>query len=577
MTLALRPQIRTSRSGTRVAAAPRPAPTALTPAPPAATTPFSSLVRGIRWATLVAGLAVVAARGPRSVDVVAWGAVLLGFAVVAQLRSPAPRPDGAAATSLPVILEAGLSVSAVVSTGYWASPFVFSLLTPVVMAGFGRGFGLAARVAGIISVLVAVPGHLTVAGLSSQSFQVSGQWVTELLLVALLAGYSRRLFGEAEERHSMALDRMTQLTEANELLVSLHRVAQSLPASLNLDQVVTATVSRLRGLVDCDVMALFLRDDATGRWVVAAAEGAVVQGAVEDDQLPPALRAAAASSVASLVVSLAAGEGIGDELTSRSGLYAPLRARGALVGLVAVEHHQPGRYGRRELRLLDGFVEPAALAVDNARWFGRLRTIGADEERNRIARDMHDSVGQSLAYLGFKLDRMLALADDEPLRKELDSARTEVRAVLREVRDTLTDLRTDVSDGRSLVETLESFLERVQARADVEVTFGHEETGDRLPLVQERELWRIAQEAITNVERHGRAAHLRVHWRSDGRNAVLAVADDGQGFDPDRAGRADSYGITGMRERADAVGARLSIESEPFVGTLVECRLEAGP
>jgi len=542
---------------------------------PGGSGPFSSLVRSIRWATLVVGLAVVAARGPRSGDVLAWGAVLLGFAAVAHVRASSPAVDRQVATDtvLHLVLEAGLVVSAVVSTGYWASPFVFSLVTPVVMAGFGRGFGTAVRVAGATSALVAVPGHLAVAGLSYESLQVSGQWVTELLLVALLAGYSRRLFGEVEERHSLALDRMAQLTEANELLVSLHRVAQGLPASLNLDQVIAAAMARMRGLVDCDVAAVLVRDD-TGRWAVAACEGALLPDAASDDGLPPALRAAASGTVASLVVSLGAGEGIGTELTSGSGVYAPLRARDVLVGLVAVEHHQPGRYGRRELRLLDGFVEPAALAIDNARWFRRLRTMGADEERNRIAREMHDRVGQSLAYLGFELDRVAVLAGDEPLRTQLDSVRAEVRVVLGEVRDALCDLRTDVSDEHSLVETLGSFLERVGARADFEVAFHHDDSGPRLPPVQERELWRIAQEAIANVERHARAANLRVHWRRDGRDAVLAVADDGQGFDRNRDGRADSYGITGMRERANAIGARLSIESEPFVGTLVECRLE---
>lgn len=509
----------------------------------------------------------------------ASGAVLLAVAAARQWR-PAPlgsAREAAATSSAHVIIEAALVVGVVAGTGYWGSPFALSLLTPVVMAGFGRGFGFAGRVAGAISVLVAVPGHLAVAGLSYQSFQVTGQWVVELLLVALLAGYSRRLFGEAQERHSLALDRMTQLTEANDLLVSLHRVAQTLPASLNLDQVIASTVSRMRSLVDCDAIAVLLHDDASGRWLRGAAEGLVVQAAWDDDRLPPALQTAARSSVASLVVSLATGEGLGDELTSRSGLYAPLRARGALVGLVAIEHHEPGRYGRRELRLLDGFIEPAALAIDNARWFGRLRSMGADEERNRIARDMHDSVGQSLAYLGFKLDRIAPMAEGQPLRDELEALRAEVRGVLGQVRDTLSDLRTDVSDHRSLVETLEAFLERVQARADFEVTFRHHDTGGRLPLVRERELWRIAQEAITNVERHARATHLRVHWRHDGRGAVLAVADDGRGFDPDDAGRPDSYGITGMRERADAIDARLCIETEPFVGTLVECRLEVTP
>ena len=328
--------------------------------------------------------------------------------------------------------------------------------------------------------------------------------------MAVLAGYARRLFGEAEQRHSQALDRVSQLAEANDLLVSLHRVAQSLPASLNLDQVAKSTIERLRSLIDCDVTALLLRDDVTGRWIVAASEGAVSSRPLADETLPTPLRAATSSSVASLVVSLAPGEGFGPTLVSRSGLYAPLRARGALVGLIALEHHDPGRYGRRELQLLDGFIDSAALAIDNARWFARLRGMGADEERTRIARDMHDRIGQSLAYVAFELDRMTGQAE-EPLKASLDGLRTEVRSVLGEVRDTLSDLRAEVSDQRGLVDTLEAYLERVAARTDILVDFRHD-SPERLPLVQERELWRIAQEAITNVERHARANHIRVRW-----------------------------------------------------------------
>ena len=386
------------------------------------------------------------------------------------------------------------------------------------------------------------------------------------------AGHTRRIFGEAEQRHSQALDRMSQLSEANELLVSLHRVAQSLPASLDLNQVLASTISRLRGLIDCDVVGIILADEATGAWTVAASEGAALPPVLTDAQLPGPLRSATTSSVASLVVSLGPGEGLGPDVLARSGLYAPLRARGALIGLVVLEHHEAGFYGRRDLQLLDGFIAPAALAIDNARWFSRLRTIGADEERTRIARDMHDSVGQSLAYVAFKLDRLTTMAEGQPLRQELDILRTEVRGVLTEVRDTLCDLRTDVTDRCDLVETLQSFLERVRERTDLEVSFLHESSG-RLPVVQERELWRIAHEAITNVERHASARNLRVRWECDGRTGHLTVADDGRGFPPTRAAQADAYGIRGMRERADAIGARLEIESEPYVGTMVDCWL----
>src|SRR5439155_21596304 len=108
-----------------------------------------------------------------------------------------------------------------------------------------------------------------------------------------------------------------------------------------------------------------------------------------------------------LVVDLGApGAGPGLSPRSGSGIYSPLRARSRLVGLLAVERRVAGSLDQQELALMDGVAEQAALAVDNARWFSRLRRVGADEERNRIARDLHDRVGQSLAYLPCELDRI---------------------------------------------------------------------------------------------------------------------------------------------------------------------------
>jgi signal transduction histidine kinase len=532
-------------------------------------TPLTSLGAGVRWVTLALGLVLAAVSGQLSATVAACA---IGLAAVAVWQSDSrTREDGQARAE--AIGELVIDVAAVVATGAWGSPFAVCLLGGVMAFGFVEGGGAAARAAGVVIVAVAVPYHLSSDGLRLESFAATGQWAIVLLLLASLAGYARRLSGQAQEQHTLALDRMSQLSEANELLVSLHRVAQTLPASLDLKQVLSSTITRLRGLIDCDVAAVLLHDEATGGWTVAASEGAALPHTLKHNELPRPLADATTSSVASLVVSLSPGEGLGPEILSRSGLYAPLRARGALLGLIAVEQHEPGFYGRRDLRVLDAFVEPVALAIDNARWFARLRAIGADEERVRIARDMHDSVGQSLAFLAFKLDRLAGMAKEQKMAEELNVLRTEVRGVLTEVRDTLCDLRTDVTDARGLVETLEEFLERVEARADFDVSFRHESTG-RLPLVQERELWRLAHEAISNVEHHARAEHLRVRWRCDGEVGVLTVADDGRGFDPSAASGPGSYGLKGMRERADAIGARLEIDSEPFVGTVVECRVE---
>ena len=172
--------------------------------------------------------------------------------------------------------------------------------------------------------------------------------------------------------------------------------------------------------------------------------------------------------------------------------------------------------------------------------------------------DIHDSVGQSLAFVAFKLDRLAGMAEDEKMHDELDGLRTEVRwRPHRGVRDTLCDLRTDVTHTRELVGTLRANLERVSARADFE---GWLDTRPQVasPWCRSRRsgAWPMRREQRRASRR---ARHLRVHWECDGRSGHLTVADDGKGFDVERGGRTGSYGLQGMRERANAIGARLEI------------------
>ncbi len=257
-----------------------------------------------------------------------------------------------------------------------------------------------------------------------------------------------------------------------------------------------------------------------------------------------------------------------------AGIYASMRARGSLIGLISVERTAEAPFTARDLELLNRFAEPAALAVDNARWFNRLRTIGADEERTRIARDLHDRIGQSLAYLAFELDRIVRAADKgENVRDPLDHLRHDVRGVIGEVRDTLYDLRTDVTEVQDMTSTLKQFLERVSERSGLRVTLRTEERG-RLPLLQEREIWRITKEAVANVEKHARASQLAITWRCDGHRAELVVSDDGVGLGKGQPARLDSYGIIGMRERAASIGARLDFDTNPGGGTAVRVWLD---
>lgn len=461
---------------------------------------------------------------------------------------------------LGVLAEVGLSLAVVVATGYWSSPYVFCLASAILAAGFARGFGFAIRTACTAAAAVAIPFHLVVVD-SRASTTV--QWGGELLLIALVAGYARLLFGEVEEQSALA-------RQANDLLTQLNVVAQTLPASLDLGETVNTTIAQLRDLFPIDAVAVLLRDEVSpGTWSVAAAEGIRLPSLLEDDRLPATAREALAGEVAKISHG-------GTTLLpdAGAGIYLPLLARARLIGLITIESRDGATLTRVELELGAGVASQAALAIDNARWFSRLRTVGADEERTRIARDLHDRVGQSLAFVSFELDRISRLAKGQPVEPQLVQLREDVRNVVTEVRDTLYDLRTDVSDRKDLVATVGDFVDRLQDRSAVDIRFDFV-ADRRLPVRQERELWRITQEAVTNALRHAHASTIRITWRCDAAGGVLEIIDDGQGLPRDSAVRGDAFGLVGMRERAAAIGARLSVVSPP--GTTVRCTLGVRP
>ena len=536
---------------------------------------FGPAILAIRWGMTAVSLALSGSAFVNSDrEVVLWCTALVGYTV---LRTISPlRYVGDLRSLLHVLAEITIHVAAVAATGYWDSPFVFSLLTAIVVAGFARGFGFGLRIAVGAAAALSLADAMQ-PGYEFGRLRVALQWSAVLMLVGVVAGYARRISGEADRQHSLALDRLDRLSDANALLFSLHRVAQTLPASLDLGDVLDTTVARLRGLVDFDAVAILVFDDTDHSWQVIRREGCALPSRLGPTELPRPLMEAMSSNRMVEVPDLAQNRGPGVAPTSSSGIYTVLPARGSIIGLLAVESRRPHAFGRRDVELLNGFVEPVALAIDNARWFSRLRTVGADEERTRIARDLHDNIGQSLAYLAFELDRIVTKEKEgeESLGASLEQLRNDLRGVIGEVRDTLYDLRTDVSEGLEIGEVLEQFAARIMERTDLDIRVYADRSGDRLPLLQEREMWRIAQEALVNVERHAEAKGVALRWRCDGEAAALEIADDGKGFPVGKAGRLDSYGIMGMRERASSIGATLELHSEEGRGTVVRCFLSA--
>lgn len=532
---------------------------------------FAPAILAVRWGTTITSIALAT----QNVDVplprlVFWCAVIATYTV---FRTASPlRYKSNVRSLVAVIGEVGLYALALFTTGFWESPFILTMLTAITVAGFARGFAFALRIGIVASLVVTLP--YLADGPTPEKIIISGQWTLVQLLVALIAGYARRISGEADRQHSLALDRLGRLSSANALLFSLHKVTQTLPASLDLDDVLDTTLGRLKSLFEFDVAVILTIDDTDGDWTPIRKEGSIrLPRALPPADLPPALQEAVSERRVVNVPSYAALGFSGLSPKADSGLYAVMEARDATIGLIALEAQGDKAFNGRDVELLNGFVEPVALAIDNARWFSRLRTVGADEERTRIARDLHDRIGQSLAYLAFELDRIVGSQDrGDDVGPSLEQLRDDVRGVIREVRDTLYDLRTDVTDSQDIASILETYTARVADRSGIRIELFCDR-GARLPILQEREMWRIAQEALTNVERHSGASHVRVLWRCNGESAALEVTDNGKGFPIGRAGRLDSYGILGMKERASSIGANLDVISQPDKGTRIRCSL----
>jgi signal transduction histidine kinase len=197
-----------------------------------------------------------------------------------------------------------------------------------------------------------------------------------------------------------------------------------------------------------------------------------------------------------------------------------------------------------------------------------------EDERRRLARDLHDGPAQSMAAALFGVDLAVAALNDSPeaARGELQNARALLRDALDDLRGMMTGLRPRILEERGLVAALQSLSGTTPLWGpSLTVESNGFEPGERLAPDMELALYRIAQEAVSNARRHGGAEQVHLSIERTAGSVTLNVRDDGHGFLPHRIGPPSlaGHGLPGMRERAKALGGELTIESSPGKGTLV--------
>lgn len=273
--------------------------------------------------------------------------------------------------------------------------------------------------------------------------------------------------------------------------------------------------------------------------------------------------------------------GYRDRQAWREGLRAlallPLSAREHFLGvLVLATRRGPRPFSPEERSLLHAVSDQLGLAVENVRLQAESRQRAIVEERNRLARDLHDSVAQALYGVTLYAEataRHLAAGDLAQAAEHLQVLRETAQESLREMRLLVFELRPSVLLQEGLAGALQSRLDAVEGRGGL-VTEFHSSGSDRLPPEVEEGLYFVAREALNNVLRHACARRVWVSLVWDEERVVLEIGDDGVGFDPASARPCGGLGLRSMEERAARLGGRLKVDSSPGRGTLV--RLEVG-
>ncbi|HET7736867.1 MAG TPA: GAF domain-containing sensor histidine kinase [Nocardioidaceae bacterium] len=483
-------------------------------------------------------------------DEVTRHAALVIVAIVAIVAASA-RPKHPA---VPVAEAASAALVMMVDGGPHESLLPY-LLAPALDAGLLAGVRGAVFVAGSASamVLVARLAATTRRDLVDYS-AVSAEWILLALLAGVLAAWARRLGVRTAGPHE-------PYPAAYRLVSQLRTVSRHLSGGLDAVSLARMLMEQMRERTDYDRAAVFVPGPA-GRLVPLASDGHAPDW---DNNLGGDGVMAEAWSHQRAVLAPVGLNGT----TGLVSMALPLTVGARTIGMLAAERR--ARWEFDDPAPFATLIEEASLRIETALLFGEVRAIATAEERKRLAREIHDGVAQELAFMGYMLDDLAARSDQEDVRAELTDLRGQVTRVVGDLRLSIFELRTDVHHGAGLGSVLSDFVRSVGAASPMTVHLALDESTQRLPQETEAELLRIAQESVNNARKHSAAENLWVTCSVHPPQARLVVEDDGRGMMQEARG--DSFGLQIMRERADRMGATLSIDERPGGGTRVEIML----
>jgi signal transduction histidine kinase len=369
-------------------------------------------------------------------------------------------------------------------------------------------------------------------------------------------------------------------------LESLNEIGEALAGELELEPLLGLVARRLRDLVNARLVLIALPGPGFQGLRIAAAdgEGSDAYGLVGMElelggsKTGRVLQRARSERVDSVLDDPEIDQQAARRMGVRSALYVPLVVQARPIGVV-VAHDRLGAtpsFTDDDVRLTESLAARAAIAVDLSQRVSRdavRRVVEAQElERARLARELHDQTGQALTSILLGLKALEERVDTDEGRTAAAELRQLVVSTLQDVRRLAVELRPAALDDFGLVPALERLRDTVSEQSAISVDVQSSLGDRRLPAEVETMLYRMVQEALTNVVKHADASRVTVRLSRSDTSVVLAIHDDGKGFDPQSA-RDGGLGLVGMRERVALLGGRFVVEASEGAGAMLKAEV----
>ena len=445
-------------------------------------------------------------------------------------------------TSIWALTAETLVVGLIMGLTYPASVVLLPYLVALpLLAGLSnRYFGVAVTMAAQVLSVVVLP--LASSGLHGSNARVTAlaPWLITNVGAGLLGVWARKLGGaNAPWRQD------TNYESARQLLTQLRTVTRRLSAGLDSDGMAAQLLATVHEGLEDSFAAVFVNMKGSVLVPLGYRGPGAQQLLLPNDPLIE--RCWTEMEPQQAVVP-------SGNRDARHRTALPLRVGNRMLGVVVAS--SAGPITPETITELMPEIDAQSLRIDTAMVFDEIRIMATTDERQRLAREIHDGVAQEIASIGYVVDSLTAATHDPAMVQGLHDLRSELSRVVAELRLSIFDLRSDVSPSSGLGAALSDYVRQVGAKSDLTVHLTLKEAPTRLAPAVEGELFRIAQEAITNARKHASAGNLWVDYWSEPPHARLTIRDDGTGL---HGGRDDSYGLSIMKERARRIDAALDI------------------